>query len=197
MSLFKINDLTSSDEKKKVTDAQYLNPSFASALGKRFEKCAEVIGELPSEGCIHFVNHGEWSSHDLLYHILSQTGPAAVAFATWSMSPPAANLVLQMVDEGLIKSIDAVLDYRIKVRNAEAAQLAEFNFSNIALTTSHAKCIAVVNEKWGVAVVGSANFTNNPRIEVGTVTVDKGIANFHQSWIKEVIKKSDPFEKIK
>jgi hypothetical protein len=49
------------------------------------------------------------------------------------------------------------------------------------------------NAQHALSIVGSANFTNNPRIEAGTVCNSNVIADFHQKWILEVLQNAHPF----
>jgi len=144
----------------------------------------------------HYATAGDWSNHELLFHILKQTGPAHVALATWSISEDAIRLMLDWYHKKLILSMSALLDWRVKVRRPEVLELLKFNLANthLYLTNCHAKTAVVQNHKWSIAIVGSANFTNNPRIEAGVICCSKTAADFHLSWIKDEITRSKPFE---
>ena len=167
---------------------------FINQLGKRFQKAQDVIGKVRMGDNIHFVSAGEWSSHDVMVHLLNQTGPADIYIATWSFTEIAARIILKQIEEKMIRNIYLLLDWRVKVRTPEVLGLLKFNISTIRLTQCHAKVTAIVNDNWGVAVVGSANYTNNPRIEAGVISCDQDLAEFHKKWISDCIDRLNPFE---
>ncbi len=166
----------------------------ASVLGKALSRVQEVIGTVTMGESLHYVSIGEWSMHDILFHLLSQTGPADVYIATWSVSEDAVRQLIQKVTDGSITRLYGILDWRVKVRRPEAFELARFNVADLRLTTCHAKVTVIRNEAWGIAIVGSANYTNNPRIEAGVIACDFDVASFHQDWMASEILKADPFE---
>lgn len=196
-SLFDASEIETHQREK--TDSQSISTQGKSepTLGKEREIVANVIGNISMGKTIHYVSKGEWSMHDLLFHILSQTGPAHVTFSTWSMSEIAVRQMIDAVESGLLLSLAAALDWRVKVRRPEVLELVRFNFENIRLVNCHAKVAVVQNYKWSVVIVGSANFTNNPRIEAGVITCDKAIADFHKEWIQHEINNGSLFSEEK
>ena len=166
-------------------------------IGKAMQSLSEVIGELAMGETIHYVSMGEWSTHNLLEHCLLQTGPANVYIATWSVSEDGVRHIINAVKSGLITRIHAIFDWRVKIRRPEAFELARFNIADVRLTTCHAKVTVVQNQTWSIAIIGSANYTNNPRIEAGVICCCHDVANFHRDWMMAEIKKADPFETYK
>jgi hypothetical protein len=163
-------------------------------FGKQTQKCAEVIGELTPGSVVHYVSAGDWSMHNLLYHILKQVGPAEVFVASWSITEPGCRRVLSMIDERLITKVEMVFDWRVRVRNPAVLHLAKSNFGTVKLANCHAKVTALRNDNFQCAIVGSANYTNNPRIEAGVIDCTPQGFDFHRRWIRDLIEKSDPFE---
>ena len=163
-------------------------------VGKATQKVQEVIGEITMNETIPYVSMGEWSSHDLLFHILKQTGLANVYISTWSVSEDAVRQLIAKLKGSQIAKLFCVFDWRVKLRRPEAFELARFNIADIRLTTCHAKVTVIQNENWSIAIVGSANYTSNPRIEAGVISCDIHAANFHKKWILEELKNADPFE---
>lgn len=195
MSLFKTEEIEvvpvgkiKSDKKTALAEKKRI------LQGKRYQRCEEVFGQIGKGDCIHYASMGEWSMHDLLKHLLQQTGPAKVYVATWSASPEGCKQVINLMNEGQITEMNAVFDWRIKIRTPESLQLARMNFAKVHLNTCHAKVTVIENEDWQIAIVGSANYTNNPRIECGVVHESGEAAGFHKKWIMELIQRSDPFE---
>jgi hypothetical protein len=146
---------------------------------------AEVIGEPEMGLSIHFTTGARWSAHNLLHYLLKFTGPADVTFATWSMSEDAVRLLLAMKESGMIKEINCLLDKRIKVRAPASLQLAEKQFNRLQLKSCHAKATIIENETWQIAVIGSANYSINPRIETGIIFCSREAAEFHKGWIMD------------
>jgi len=163
-------------------------------LGHRYARCAEVVGKIHKGETIHLVSAAEWSAHDLINHLVSQTGPVDLWFTTWSISEDGLRSMLKLRDTGGITSINAVLDWRIRIRNPSAHQLARGQVDRLRVYSCHAKIYVLRNTKWGISIVSSANMTNNPRIEASVITEDPKIAGWHSNWISQVIDGSAPFE---
>jgi len=191
-SLFSSFDIAAPPKTKKNVTARS-KEKFDVRLGERYQTVSQAIGPLQMGKSIHFASMGEWSNHELLQHILDQTGPAELFFSTWSVSEDAIRQIIKNFTDGLITALTCVLDWRVKVRRPKVLQLMNFNFSKMRLTSCHAKVFVVSNKNWQVAVLGSANFTNNPRIEAGVISCDPDAAEFHKNWIKKEYEKADPF----
>lgn len=147
---------------------------------------AQVIGKLEKEQTIHFMSRGEWSMHDLLEHVLRQTGAANVWLTTWALTEEPVRKLFFLKEEGLLQSLSCIVDYRLRVRKPEPLQLLEGIAARIAFTQCHAKVSIIENADWSVSIVGSANYTKNPRIEAGTICSSKQVARFHKEWIKAI-----------
>jgi len=165
-----------------------------ATAGKRFDRCENVIGKLEMGESLHFVSAGEWSMHDVLFHLLNQTGPADVWAASWSITEDPCRQLIRAMDQERIRNLHLLFDWRVKIRCPESAALAKHNATSCYLTSTHAKATVIINDDWQIAIVGSANYTNNPRIEAGVITCQQDLAEFHRDWIMKTIEKSDPFE---
>lgn len=191
--LFSLSDIESVEPVKRFTKVSRSRTEKLNALGKTNSRVAEVIGSLEMGVSLHYVSMGEWSTHDLLFHILKQTGPADVTFATWSFNEIAIRKMVDALKDGTIRSLKAILDWRIKVRRPKVYELVHFNVTDIRLTSCHAKVTVIANADWQIAIVGSANYTNNPRIEAGVIVCDPGIAQFHKEWMHQELQRAKPF----
>lgn len=163
-------------------------------LAKARSWVADVVGDIAKGQTIHYATMGEWSSHDLLYHMLGITGPAAVWVATWSITETPVRELVDRLRVGAITELNMLLDWRTRVRCPEALSLAKANAATLRLANCHAKVTVIRGGGWDVTVVGSANYTNNPRIEAGVVSTDAAAADFHQAWIAAEIANAAPFE---
>lgn len=189
MSLFTTADLPSNTPGEKKLEPKGFKhfPSGAHRLGKSLNELKETVGELVPDQAVQFATAGRWSMHQLLEYLLRKTGPCRVWLTTWTITEEPMRALLMLIREGLILELNAVLDYRIEKRKPEAFQLASNIITNIKLTKCHAKMLVLRNEHWHVTVMGSANLSNNPRIEVGVIFTDRATADFHENWISEVI----------
>lgn len=143
---------------------------------------------------IHYATAGLWSSHDLLFHLLEQTGPADVWIATWSMTEEPARQLVQKLADSTIRSLQLLLDVRVQVRNPAVYAFIKHQTATIRTSICHAKVTVIRNEHWSFSLIGSANYTNNPRIECGILREGADVAAFHRQWIEAEIAKSKPFD---
>ncbi len=163
-------------------------------FARRLAKCAEVVGRIERGESMHLVSSAEWSSHNLIEHLIEQTGPIALWFATWSIGEDGLRSVLRMRDAGSLLSINAVLDWRALTVNPEAVQYVKAQADQFAVYACHAKIYVLRNKSWGLSIVSSANMTNNPRIEASVIAEDRKLADWHIAWLSDVIRGADPFE---
>ena len=70
------------------------------------------------------------------------------------------------------------------------------NADTFAVCPCHAKLYIMRNDAWAITICGSANLTNNPRIEVSTITEDRQVAGFHVDWIDRVTASSRKWDEI-
>jgi len=59
--------------------------------------------------------------------------------------------------------------------------------------TLHTRGGWLINDSWAISCVGSANFTNNPRIEAGHISTARNVAEFHADWSRAEIANAAPF----
>lgn len=194
--LISIKDLPVIETAPDNEIAPYTSSAPSSlALSPIAGKVRDAVGEIEQNKVMFIPTRGNWSNHDLLELILQKTGPAKVWITSWTVSEPAVRSLIQMIDSGLIQEIHCLFDERIKVHCPQAYQLAEKTVVDMKLAKIHAKCIAVINDDWGVAVVTSANFTRNPRIEAYALCTDRDVAEKQRDWIQDEMNNNRPFER--
>lgn len=140
-----------------------------------------------------FCSGGDWSTHDLLFRVLDLVGPCSLTASTWSVAEAACHKLIEKMAEGKLTEIKFLVDWRVKVRTPGFMAVAKANFSDVRVGNCHAKVFVLRNEKWAISVVGSANFTSNPRIEAGHMSTSKEVADFHEGWLLAEINKAEPF----
>ena len=103
MSLFSSSELqTESRSGTGFDDFIAFKTKTRTLLARNRERLQEKIPVLIPGEDIRFVNGARWSAHDLLFHILSLTGPAEVCITTWAISEAAARLLYQAKEDGLV-----------------------------------------------------------------------------------------------
>lgn len=199
MTLFNIKQIaveTKRQADQTKSKAAKTRERSTAKLGKARMRLEKVIGAVKMGQTIHYASVGEWSTHDLIFYLIKQTGPVNLYLSTWSVSEDAVRQLIEKIKSGDIKKIFAVFDWRVKVRRPQAFELANYNIADIRLSSCHAKVTVIENKEWSIAVVGSANYTNNPRIEAGVISCDKVAADFHKDWINGEISRCDPFDVV-
>lgn len=162
-------------------------------LCKTQERLESAFGEIKQGRDYPYATGAEWSTHDLIIYLLEQIGPAQLTAATWSVAEHAAHKLIGLMDEGKLTSIEMLVDWRVQVRTPAFMPIARSKFSRIHVSSCHAKSFTLTNENWAISCVGSANFTNNPRIEAGHLSTSREAADFHRRWIIAEIEKAAPF----
>lgn len=160
-------------------------------LGMAIKELEKTIGQLEDGDLLHFMTPGKWSMHELLEYLLLRTGPAEVYLTTWTMTEQPASAIARLHRQGQIEQLNCVLDHRIKERSPKAFQVLSPAITRHRLTHIHAKTTVIRNADWGIAVVGSSNYSRNPRIETGTITVSKTVADFHIDWITQALNEGE------
>lgn len=164
----------------EVKAARYLNENVEMEMGVQ-------LGSLRMGEDIHFASESRWNLHDLIVYCLKQTGPADLYFCTYAIKEYQARLFAGMKNDGLIKSLNALVDYRFSVHDADAEQIIKSSADRFGTTRTHAKLTVLRNESWGVVITGSANLTANTKADVGVVTCDFKVADYRIDWITKKI----------
>lgn len=159
---------------------RYINEHIAEEMGYQ-------IGELQMGTDIHFATDKRWSLHDLIVYCLKQTGPADLYFCTYAIKEYQARLFTNMKQDGLIKKLTALVDYRISVHDPGADQLLKSVCDSIGYMRTHAKLVVIRNQSWGIAIAGSANLTSNTTSDIGVITCNEVIADYRINWITKNI----------
>lgn len=111
--------------------------------------------------------------------------------ATWTISKQNIKRIEEAVLTGKLKSLTLVFSSTLKPANpALYASLVGSlkNFENVKLKeiNSHAKTFSVTNGKDFITVSGSANWSENPRIENFLILNDKNLFEHHKDWMSEL-----------
>jgi len=157
-------------------------------VGRANQKLTEIIGEIKQDHTQAFWSDGDWSAHDMLFYLLNITGPAQVYFSTWAISEYAIRQLYTMIRQGHILELHGIFDYRNGVRKPAELQFLKQITTDIKPAKCHAKVVSIVNDTWGITIIGSMNFTRNPRLEAGTLFTWRHLAEEMRDLIMRVLK---------
>lgn len=175
-------------------DGVFPSPAAEAVVTARNpDKLKQVVNAIAEYQQFHFISDGSWSLHDLLLSIIDKYAPADIWITTYSITQFPASILAGMVDEGKIKQLKVLMDYRAKDRYPAVEQLMS-NVSELKMTPIHAKVFIIQNEIDSLLIIGSANWTANKRIELGIVDKNRRTADQHIEWITKKMKDADPFE---
>jgi len=194
MSLFNTSELGNKRSDKGSSGAVSASGTHIFKIGTANAKLTEVFGTIAQDQVIPYVSLGDWSTHDLLFFLLEQTGPARVWFTTWAISEYAIRQLYQFVEHGMILQLKGIFDYRNGVRKPAELQFLQKITTEIKPAKCHAKVTVIENDDWGISIVGSANFTRNPRIEAGVLFTCRNVADFERNWIERELADKSVFD---
>ena len=157
------------------------------------QKLDEAIPKI-TNGIYHYVSCGAWSTHDIIFKIISEHGPIKLTGATWSVATQTVDKFIKLFNEKKILKMDFLFDWRVQVRSPEAYSMLKYtDICNFKVASCHAKVAICEAENFSCVIIGSANFTKNPRIEAGIIDCNREAVEFHKKWITSEIQGSKPF----
>lgn len=173
-----INDINNTTElnNTSVNDSQAVH--ILNFSNKSLER---DIPELPADTNIFFLSEKEWSTPDLLNHILNLVGNAAVCITTYSITSLAVDQFKSILYTGNVSSCKFVLDKRVLSINPAAIESLRATGVDIEFRKCHAKLMLISNDKFKISVVSSANFHRNPRWEAGVISTSAETFQFFKS----------------
>lgn len=154
---------------------------------------ADLIGEVSPGDDICGITNGQFSLVDIVRHLLTQTGPADVAIATWTMGVYDAEEAYGFVRDKRINSIRFILDPSMFVRRPDLASVLVqgFGSESFRAVNSHAKFATIRGEKLGVVVRSSMNLNKNDRLESFDITASDEMTAFFESLVDRIWQQVD------
>lgn len=189
--LFESEDLF----EKKIAGAVESHSANEFAVFAPEDRIREKLGHLTQNTTKHFVSGGVWALHDLVKYCLQEMKqPAAMVGYSWSLTTPAAEKLLHYRRTGQLSEMSFIFDCGMSQWSRGALGLLKEHSHKVVTTMIHAKGFIIWNSEWQIAVISSANFSNNPRIEAGTLSTDPEVFQFHKRWINRTLEEGNPFE---
>jgi hypothetical protein len=111
--------------------------------------------------------------------------------ATWTISKQNIKRLKEAIESGKLKELTLIFSSTLKPANPAlyaslVGSLKEFENVKLKEINSHAKTFSVTNGEEFITVTGSANWSENPRIENFLILNDKTLFNHHKEWMSEL-----------
>ncbi len=195
MSLFNLTEIDIEPETGELVSEFSEIANFSATtkfiLSKNRQSVAESFPEIIEGITTAYMSAGRWSAHDLLFYLLSITGPAKVYFTTWAINETAARLLAKAMETGMISELYFIFDRRIEIRNPNVLQLIKDVATKFIFIDCHAKNFVLENDKWMITNIGSANMSNNKRIEAGVLITEREVGIQFKNLIMDLIEEKN------
>ncbi len=152
------------------------------------DELQSVINLVGKNTICFWVSDGSWSMHDMLVSLLNITGTAELFIATYAMSETPARIITQLKAAKQITRLTTILDNRVDTRSAGSFQLMKAMSDEMVMVDVHAKVTLIINENWQLAVIGSANYTENKRFETGIIAEANNVVELQKKWMLKALK---------
>lgn len=111
--------------------------------------------------------------------------------ATWTISKPNIKRLKEAILSNRLKELTLVFSSTLKAANPSLyaslmSALKEFDNVKLKEINSHAKTFSISNGIDYITVSGSANWSENPRIENFLILNDIDLFNHHKEWMSEL-----------
>jgi hypothetical protein len=192
MSLFDIHSPLTKFE--QLTAMAPVTMSSTQVICKSPRELARLAAMVKAQDDVIYLSHGDWSMHDLVKVLVDQVAPCNLYLSTWSMTEFPLRQILQLQMDGLLTSVNMLLDKKSKVRYPAVYQLAQNISNTISLTDVHAKVTILEGNSSTITIINSQNWTENKRIETGWISRQSSVAEFHLTWLKKALNNGSPFK---
>ncbi len=157
-------------------------------VSKGYKHFSEQLKEIENDKTYHFVSFGQWSLKHVVFHIIKLIGKCDIYSTTYGLGPSSARGIVTALKSGMMNSFNFLYDNKIRTYKIEAHDVCSSNFP-VKIASIHAKVTVLINDKFTIAVTGSANWSDsNDKIELTEIHTDYSVASFHKNWISETMK---------
>lgn len=184
MALFKLEDIKPAEEKVDIVPGQKATGTAKTIQPSKEKNIAEAIGEIGPDQFIWVPSLGNWSAHNMATYLAAQIGRCEMWFSSWAISE---NPIRKLITNEHINLRGAVLSDRTPTECPAAHQLLVANLDSILLTKNHSKGFVLIGEELSVSVTMTANFTENRRVELYSITTNERVIEAHLSLYKTLI----------
>lgn len=165
----------------------------------RDENCDEILKDLggfPKEKEFFAIKtNGETDAGSFFTYALKNWEEITEMYlATWTISKQNIKRIKNALISGKLKHLTFVFSSTLKGANPSLYANLMLNLKGfkgvveLKEINSHAKTFSLSNGKDFITVSGSANWSENPRIENYLILNDKDLFNHHKEWMQELSK---------
>lgn len=191
-------EVKETDQDEKHQDGDVLFLKHTQKLTKKEhrtylsrQRVEQIITEIPRPGeATHIVSNGYFDYYDIIPAFCKLIKKPLELFATtWTVRYESVTNMMELFDNGAIKSIHMVVGEYLKSREPAVYNLLFESCNNrgqvCKARKNHTKITLLGNhdEELFIVIEGSANFTANPRVEQYIINNDKELYEFHKKWI--------------
>lgn len=153
----------------------------------------DELGGFPKENSYYAIKtNGETDAGSFFTYALNNWEEITEMYlATWTISKQNIKRIKEAIETGKIKNITFVFSSTLKGANPALysnlmLNLKQFKQIKLKEINSHAKTFSLSNGIDYITVSGSANWSENPRIENYLILNDKDLFNHHKEWMNEL-----------
>lgn len=192
---FDRSEVLSTTEKLEVKAMKTEKKQFArmSVRNDNFKNIMREVGGLPNHNeMIAIKTDGTSDCGSIFSYILDEWDVIEDFYvATWTISKANVKRIREALKTGKIKKMTMVFSSTLKAANPAlyahlVGELKPFEFCHLKEINSHAKTFSITNGKDFITVSGSANWSENPRIENYLIINDKPLFEHHAEWMAEL-----------
>lgn len=160
-------------------------------MGRR-ESLRELIKAIPEEGeTLHVVSSGKfnfWTYVPVINELINQ--PIDVLYcASWMVGAQCVKELFQLMDAGIVRESRWVVGAYLKSRDPEVyrqlLKLEEKKRGWVKAMETHIKLILIDSPPYYLTVTGSANMSENKRLEGTQLTNDRDVYEFYKIVLDE------------
>jgi CRISPR/Cas system-associated exonuclease Cas4 (RecB family) len=172
----------------------------ATGISTALEVCRDVVGVVERGDRMHIVTSGWWSMEQPICVLGEQLGPVDMWMISWAVNDDAVLRLVEAMDRGFIRNVRAVIDERMKVLRPAALDImqAAVGERNLGIMACHAKAYVLrqVDGDLAVAMVTSANWSQNPRPESLCIDADPRATAVYAQWVDRMLDtgKAKPYQ---
>lgn len=148
----------------------------------------KIVASCGAYSNTYFVTNGEFSLHELI-RALADRMPVIdeLVLSSFSFTEMPTRLLGELKESGKVKKLYVLADTRARANYPGVVQQLRIISDAMAIAPVHAKVTVLHSSKINYTVIGSANWTTNPRYETGFITMDNKVADFNRQWILQAI----------
>jgi hypothetical protein len=152
---------------------------------KRLESLNEVLPTIKNGFDYHLVSCENFGSIELLHQMIETYNPTEIIITTWSYNKDFVELIkkhCETIDISII--VDRSMGTR---KHSLFNQLKELSVKNKIIFKQHkgihSKVTIIKTNNLSFSITGSANYSNNQRVEQFNISTGEYLYKFHKEWI--------------